>query len=71
MTFPKQITFPSDSNEAEFKEIITHDGRNKLSAPRACYVYTKSKTKIGWIISFSEDEFNVSVARKIILPITQ
>lgn len=71
MTFPKHITFVTDDNEAEFQEIVTHDGRSKLALPRGCYVYTKSKTKMGIIVSFSEDEMNKLIDRKIISLPTQ
>jgi hypothetical protein len=66
MKFPNKIRFVTDGNEAEFQEIVTHDGRSKLALPRACYVYTKSKTKLGIMVSFSEDEMQKLIDRKII-----
>lgn len=66
MNFPKHIMFPSDKNEAEFQAIVTYDGRIKLKEPRACYVYTVAKSKLGMVISFSEDEIKSLLNRNII-----
>ena len=66
MNFPKHIMFPSDKTEAEFQDVITHDGRTKLKDVRGVYVYTVSKSKTGLSISFSEDEIKSLLNRNII-----
>ena len=58
--------FPSDKTEAEFQDVITHDGRTKLKDVRGVYVYTVGKSKTGLSISFSEDEIKSLLNRNII-----
>ena len=69
--FPKQIRFISDDTEANFKEVLTHDGRTKLSEPKGMYIYTKSKWKMGFEIGFNKTELSKLLKEKIISVLTQ
>ena len=71
MNFPKKIMFNTDKNEIEFQEVLTHDGRIKLSSPKAKYIYTKSSQKLGYDILLTENDIETLSRRNIISIITK
>jgi len=62
----KKIKFPSDGNELEFQNIITPV---KSGAKHIIYKYTKSKTKKGNLIGWTEDEYSKLILNKTIIAI--
>lgn len=47
MKHPIKLLSPTDGNELEYVGVETHDGRIKLTEPKVVYKYTKSLTKLG------------------------
>lgn len=62
----KKIRFPSDDNELEFQNIITPVGSK---VKQIIYRYTKSKTKKGMDIGFTEEEYDKLISNKTIIAI--
>lgn len=63
-----RYTFISDSNEIELVEAIDRDGRVKLPETLYVFKYTKSSTKLGFLIRLSEARINDMISKGIIKP---
>lgn len=74
MNFPQKIKIPSDDTELELKELskvqvgYEKDRRTpKYNILGAIYVYTKAEYFMGTEITFSNEQFEASVRKTIIV----
>ncbi len=56
MDYPIKLLCPTDGNELIYVNTETHEGRTKLPEPKVVYKYTKSVTKIGDEIKWTETQ---------------
>lgn len=57
----KKLTIRSDGNELEFVQVIKQKTGNLLE-----YIFTKSETKLGMKMTFTEEQLEKALKNKII-----
>ncbi len=65
MTIPNKLLVLSDDNELEYVRTVTHDERGKKIDATNEYKYTKSVTKLGFILQLSITDIENKIKNKI------